>query len=225
MGKVKKNIVVFDFETDGLVEPQPVQIGAVVIDAMNLSTIKGAEFCSDMKPDGIDNDDYFETHTDVIKWHAKNYDVEPEAIFEKWKAAPDQKLIWTQFEEFVRRYRTSTSHWSAPVAAGKNIRNFDLPIVERLNKKYKIKNMFHPTLTCDLEDFVYYWLEYVSDPPQSASMDNLRIWFGLNTGETAHDALGDARETALLIQRFLRLHKRQAPKIPFKDSFRDKVHS
>ena len=191
MAKSKKNIIVFDFETDGLKDCQPVQIGAVVIEPMNLELIKGSEFCSMMKPIDINRKDYYDNHADCIKWH-----------------------------EFVKKYKTSTSHWSCPIPAGKNIRRFDLPIVNKLNDKYKIKTMFHPHHSVDLEDFTYYWLEFLNEGPISYSMDNLRIFFGLDTNEIAHDALGDARETAIIIQRFLRLHKSQANKIPFKNAFK-----
>ena len=220
MAKAKKNIIEFDFETDGLKDCQPVQIGAVVIEPMNLELIKGSEFCSMMKPIDINREDYYDNHVDCIKWHAKNYGISPEEIFNNWHNAPDQKTVWQQFAEFVKKYKTSTSHWSCPIPAGKNIRRFDLPIVNKLNDKYKIKTMFHPHHSVDLEDFTYYWLEFLNDGPISYSMDNLRIFFGLDTNEIAHDALGDARETAIIIQRFLRLHKSQANKIPFKNAFK-----
>ena len=51
-------------------------------------------------------------------------------------------------------------------------------------------------------------------------MDTLRERMGLST-ENAHDALQDVKDTANLMIKFMKLHRRIAPKIKFEKAFAD----
>ena len=72
---MKQYICVYDFETDGKIpeECEPVQIASVMIHPHTLEIVPDSEFTSFMRPWGIDDEDYYETHKDTIAWHAGNY--------------------------------------------------------------------------------------------------------------------------------------------------------
>lgn len=148
-------------------------------------------------------------------------------------AAPDQKLVWNQFVDWVGRYNPKKNPFNAPIAAGKNIRNFDLKFVDVLNEKH-CKNkgktvLFNPRMQVELEDIIFFWFENEPEP-KKANMDCLREYFGMDT-EGAHDALIDVRQTGDLIVKFLKLHRELQRRtaadgtklIKFKDSFRRKA--
>ena len=50
-------------------------------------------------------------------------------------------------------------------------------------------------------------------------MDTLREYFGIDSSNS-HDALKDVKDTAEILIRFLKLHRKLFAKIQFKDSFK-----
>ena len=68
-------------------------------------------------------------------------------------------------------------------------------------------------------DNMWMWMENNADV-KSLSMDSMRDLFGMSK-ENAHDALQDVKDTANLMIRFMKLHRRVAPKITFEKSFAD----
>jgi len=216
-------ICVFDFETDGTdVETlSPVQVAAVIIDPRKLEIIEGAEFNSYMRPEKIDEEDYIKKNLATIEWHAKVQNCKKEEVVDKWRAAPEIKHVWGSFLEFLSRYHASgkkKTRFSAPVACGANIIKFDLPISDKLCKKYaKGKNIFHPRDIIDIMHWFFPWFEN-SEEVSSYSMDNMRKYFGISS-EGAHDALKDVQDVAEICIKFMRLHRRTASKVKFKGSF------
>lgn len=226
---MKQNICVFDFETDGSNPKlcQPVQLAAVMIHPRTLDVIEGSEFSSFMKPDGIDTEEYFtDAVMDTINWHSRNYKTTPEEIIKSWKEAPDQKVVWKQWLSYLKRYNVNQSNktmWTAPIRGGHNIRSFDITIMDRLCVKYgdvQAKNgeqkIFYPRDVVDIKEIAFYWFENLSEP-EALNMDALRIFFGMPT-DGGHDALNDVKDEAWMISKFLKLHRRMAPKIAFKGS-------
>ena len=63
----------------------------------------------------------------------------------------------------------------------------------------------------------FFWFESLPEPT-SYSMDSLREFFGMSKAN-AHDALGDCKDTAMLLIRFLRLIRSISEKVKFKGSF------
>ena len=222
-------ICVFDFETDG-VDPKvcsPVQLASVIIDPIKLEVIPNSEFNITFKPECIAKDPDYEYTTDVVDFHAKVAGCAKADIMEKWRNNPSQEHSWKMFVDYLDKYHTRStkkSKFSAPIAAGYNIYRFDLPIIDRLSNKYgnvtkeKKTDIFFPRDVVDIMNIVFYWFEYNRDL-KSYTLDSLRDYFGISK-EGAHDALKDIRDSAEIMVRFLKLHRKLAANIKFKDSFK-----
>ena len=209
--------IVFDFETDG-VNPEvcnPVQLAAVPIDPYNLEILEDSAFVSDMRPDGIDEEDFLKDNkrVDTIKWHAKNQKCTFEEVIERWKKAPAKELVWKNFSQYINKYNNKKTQGNAPYAAGMNIKNFDLKIAERLNEEYGIKRMFNYEYT-DIRDWAFHALIWDNDLKRR-NMDTLRKYLGLSM-DNAHDALQDVIQEAQVISRYLSFYKNMFDKIRYK---------
>jgi DNA polymerase III epsilon subunit-like protein len=202
MPRNKENIIVFDMETTGLdhVNNDCIEICAQVIDPMTLEKIPaddGGCFYSLMKPDKPENIEE--------KALAVNKKTREEIL-----AAPEAKLVWPQFANWVAGWKRVY----APIAAGKNIRGFDLLFVEELNKRHlktKKGSIFSRRTIIDLEDFLFYWFEG-NEELFDYKMDTVRPYFGLSA-EGAHSATIDVEQTADLIIHFMKLHRQMFKKV------------
>ncbi len=224
----RKPICVFDFETDDSNphECQPTELAALMLDPITLEIIKDSEFSIEMRPEDIDDADYFDKHEKTITWHANNYNVSPEEIFETWKSAPSQKIGWESFIQYLLKYNVNQSRktkMSAPIPGGANITRFDLVIINRLGEKYGNldkrgeSKLFYPRDTVDILHFAHHWFE--NDPTiTSYSMDFLRPYFGMDTSGVQHSAMQDVYDETTIIVKFMRLHRALAPKITFAGS-------
>ncbi len=236
---MKNFVCVYDFETDGSnpKKCEPVQIAACMINPITLEIVDNSEFCSWMRPQGIDEKDYFEKHHDTIRWHAKNYtdnyddltqedrDKADQGVYQTWLDAPEQKQVWDDFTNYLLIYnknQSRRSRFTAPIRAGINIRRFDNVIADRLCERFGYitkddeQKIFNPRDCIDIMEMAFYWFENLPEP-KSYSMDELRKFFGMS-GHGAHDALNDVRDEALVIQKFLRLHRRTSSKVKFKNA-------
>ena len=211
-----RKICVFDFETDGVnpTECNPVQIGAVIVDPRKLELIKDAHFNSGIRPEGIDEDDYFENHKNTIEWHSRISKCSVDDILEQWKNNPAEKDVWESFLSWLSKYHTKQTRqtiFTAPLAAGDNIEDFDLPIIKRLATKYGniqkdgTPKIFNPRDHIDMLKQAFWWFEN-QDEPQNYTMDTLREYFGMSD-EDAHDALVDVKDTATLMIKFLKTQR------------------
>jgi hypothetical protein len=226
-------ICVFDFETDGS-DPKscsPVQIAAVIIDPLKLEIVPNSEFNIFFKPEVLSNDEQYQYTTDILDFHAKVRGSSKEAILEEWKKYPAQDQSWKLFTNYLTMHHTRSSkksQFSAPIAAGYNINRFDLPIIDRLSRKYGNTNkeersdIFYPRDVLDIMNLVFYWFENNGDL-KNLSLDTLRDYLGINK-EGAHDALKDVKDCAEILIRFMRLHRNLGNKIKFKDSFQSPSH-
>lgn len=227
VGRTINNLdfIVFDFETGGLQADfhEAIQIAGKAYNARTLEPYPvsaGGEFESLMKPLHPER-----LQAEALKVNGKTVD--------QLMAAPDQKLVWNQFVDWVGKYNPTKSSFKAPIAAGKNIRNFDLKFVDVLNEKHcknKAKTvLFNTRMQLELEDIFFFWFENEAEP-KNAKLDTLREFFGMGT-DGAHDALVDVRQTGDLIMKFLKLHRELQRRtaadgsklIKFKDSFRRKA--
>lgn len=227
------NIICFDLETDSKYPKlaNPVQIAGIIIDPRKLEQIKGAEFNSGCRPDDIDKPEYFEEHKSTIEFHARLQKCTGIEVVEKWKTYPSEKIVWGQFIDFLAKYNTGDgkrkSKFNACIPGGANIMRYDLVITQRLCEKYGNtsadgeQNIFHPRDCLDtLHSFCFPWFEAHPDPPESYSMDNLRPYLGIQA-ESAHDALSDVRDSAKIITKFLKFHRklRETHDVKFRGSF------
>lgn len=195
------DIIVFDLETGGLSPDrhEAVSVAAVAYNARTLEPYpaeSGGEFNSLMRPLRPDR-----LEDEALRVNGLSRD--------ELAAAPEQAVVWNQFVAWVGRYNRRGTASSAPIAAGKNIRNFDLHFVNRLCEAHCPKKgktvLFNTRTQLELEDLMFLWYENDNTLP-NMKMDTLRDHFGLSR-EGAHSALVDARQTGMLLMRFLKLHR------------------
>jgi DNA polymerase III epsilon subunit-like protein len=216
------DIVVFDLETGGL-DPdhnEAIQVAGKAYSARNLEPYpaeEGGEFSSMMKP----------LYPERLEDKALQVNKKSR---EEILAAPEQKLVWNQFVDWVLKWNPKKTHFTAPIACGKNIRDFDMKFVNNLNRlhcKKKDKTvLFNRRRQLELEDYIFAWFENSEELPDE-KMDTLREYFGMDTAG-AHDALVDVRQTGKLVTKFLKLHRELCSRscqdgtklIKFKDAFR-----
>lgn len=222
-------ICVFDFETDGT-DPSvcsPVQIASVMIDPIQLCIVPDSEFNANFKPETLEADENYEYTGDILDFHAKVKGTDKNAVLAEWRKYPSQKISWSLFVDYLEKYHcrgSKKSQFTAPIAAGYNIHRFDLPIVQRLSSKYgnlnkeKRSNLFFMRDTIDLMNIVFLWFENNQDL-KSYTLDNVRDYLGI-TKDGAHDAIKDVKDTAEILIRFMKLHRRLSQKILFQNSFK-----
>ena len=210
-------ICVFDFETDGTNPEQcsPVQIAAVMIDPLNLEIIPNSEFNCNFKPEVMENDPQYEYKTDILDFHAKVKGCSKDDVYAEWTNYPKQEIAWKMFVDYLDKYHSRSSkkksQFSAPIAAGYNIYRFDLPIIQRLSKKYKntnkegSSNIFFPRDVIDMINLVFYWFSH-NNELKSYTLDSVRDYMGISK-DGAHDAIKDVKDTAEIMIRFLKLHR------------------
>lgn len=223
-----QKICVFDFETDGSNPDKcsPVQLSALMVDPVKLEIIKDSQFNVNFKPEVLDKDpDYAYGDSDVLDFHSKVRGCSKEKILESWKQYPSQEQGWKSFVSYLDMYHTRSekkSCFSAPIAAGYNINRFDMRIIERLSLKYNNLNkegrssLFFPRDVVDLMNLVFYWFES-NNEIKNYTLDTLRDYLGISK-EGAHDAIKDVEDTANIMIRFLKLHRRTSAKVKFKGS-------
>ena len=201
---IKPNIIVFDYETGGINpnECQPTQLAALALDGVTLKCL--ATFDSEMWAETND-DKALENGLSPLQAGALKVTGKTREQIAK---APKPKAVWTKFVSFVKKYNKNNTQWGRPIPCGYNIINYDLPIINRMAKafgpyddKYLRSSLFHPIKKIDVMDDMYLWTE--SDPNvTSISMDNVRKRMGIS-GEGAHDALQDVKDTANIMIKFM----------------------
>lgn len=223
-----QKICVFDFETDGSNPDKcsPVQLSALMVDPIKLEIIKDSEFNVNLKPEALDKDlNYAYEDSDVLDFHSKVRGCSKEAILDSWKQYPTQEQGWKAFVSYLDMYHTRSekkSCFSAPIAAGYNINRFDMRIIDRLSIKYNNLNkegrssLFFPRDVIDLMNLVFYWFES-NNEIKNYTLDTVRDYLGISK-EGAHDAIKDVQDTANIMIRFLKLHRRTSSKVKFKGS-------
>jgi len=215
---------VFDFETDMLDTSKCgiSQMACVMIDPYNLEIISGSEFFSKVRPVDIDKPDYLcSERQKTINWHCRERNIDQQTLLKEWRDSPSEDVVWPQFVNHVGLYNKDARKAKkfAPIPAGINIINFDLPIANRLNTTYKISKLFYDYEPMDLRFLANIWLRWDTSL-SSRSMDTLRKYFSMQTAN-AHNALVDVRQEAILISKFLKLHKELFKKINFRNSLKD----
>lgn len=224
--KNKRYICVFDFETDGT-DPEicsPVQVAAEILDPKSLKSL--AQFESPMKPDNIEDENYVQDHLSTIEWHAKLNGMTVEEIVESWTMAPNTKQVWSDFYDFISAYHMKQryiSSFTAPIPAGYNIVNFDIPIANRLAYQYGFvdnkgqSKIFSRVNKFDVYDMVFTWFENL-DEPDKLNMDSMRDFLGMSS-ENAHDAMQDVKDTSAILRRFLTFQRSLGSVEKFKGAF------
>lgn len=197
------DIIVFDFETTSRDSnrTQPVQLAALIIHGRKLEIKQGSEFQSLIKP-VFDETECQKLNIDPLEDGAVAIHGKTKELLE---GAPSLKAVWSNFTDYVNEHNYKKTQWNAPVPAGYNIRNFDIPIVNRIcgSEPYKYgpvdktgkSSLFHPINMIDAMDQSFLLFEN-DKTVSSLSADNLiRKKMGYDKG-TAHDAMSDVIMTA-----------------------------
>jgi DNA polymerase III epsilon subunit-like protein len=180
-----------------------------------------------------------DTHFDVKMRVERPDDANPESLqlsrvtIEKIMKGVDPREAWHSFAEWCSQFNLGgkSDLFNCPIMAGHNIVNFDRHIYERYCHLYKtlkrdkkldknVPGIFNPQKHYDTFQLMSYWAENLKEP-KSQALSNLRKYMGMPqiAIDNAHDALQDARDTAAILQRLLRLSRSVAPKVKFKDCF------
>jgi DNA polymerase III epsilon subunit-like protein len=216
----KPYIIVWDLETDSLNHKtgHVVQIASLCIDPYLLEIIPESKFESLVKPVGI----FTGTEAEIqSKWNACSgaWEVNKKTRKELEKA-PLPEHVWKAFAAHVKKYHAGG--WAGkPIPAGHNIQGFDLLWADVLSERYKTGQLFNTRTILDTLNFCYIWFEGLpeKDRPPDYKMDTLRKYFGIN--EIGHDAYVDVKTCAQILIRFLKLSRNFAPKVHFKNSFKE----
>jgi hypothetical protein len=214
-------ILIVDIESDS---PYPdsceiVQLSSIAIDSQSLEIIKESEFDISVCPEDINKTDYISLHESTLNFHAKNNNCSIDHLISEWKKGVSPKVAIDSFSQYHSKYQTKkNTMYGAPIFGGANP-SFDIEILERYWQKYGInyKNMFKWRDTMCVIHQSYLWLSSLDDSPPNYKMDTLREYFGIS-GENAHNSLKDVRDEAELLIRFLRLYRRMAPKVRFRNA-------
>jgi DNA polymerase III epsilon subunit-like protein len=203
------DIVVYDFETTGM-DPavcEPLSISAVVINSRNL-TVHTKRFDSYMQPMDLSIID-----TDSYKQAQNIHKISDETV----KEAPLQSLVWQRFVDFCASFNKTGKDFGNPIAAGHNIMRYDERIVERMCARHKTKYPFQFRDKIDTMLVCFLWFENMVEPSRY-SLDYLRNYFGINK-DGAHTSSKDVDDTAALVIKFLKLHRKLGKNVKFKGSF------
>jgi DNA polymerase III epsilon subunit-like protein len=214
--------VVFDFETTSRDREscEVWQIGAMAIRPRDLQIVD-TKFNVEMKvlrPDAADPESLAISHTTIDEVMARGI---------------DPSVGWQKFADWVSQFslRGKPDLFSAPVAAGHNIVNFDLPIYERYCHTYKtlkhdkflrreIPGIFNPLRHYDTMQMMGMLSENLKKP-QSISLVNLRKFMGVGQEsiDKAHDALEDVQFTTELLVKLLRAMRTFASRLEIENCF------
>jgi DNA polymerase III epsilon subunit-like protein len=199
------NICVFDFETSGINKNtcEVLQIGAAIVDRWNLEVVD--TFNSLAKPEDMDAIEEEALQINRIKR-------------EDLEVAPDIKIVWGQFVNWVNKYNKSKgplNTFRAAIPAGYNIIGYDMPIVQRYCKKFgpwdekrQEQKLFNQLHKIDLMDHMFFWTEN-NDTIKSLKLTSVCEWMGFAKEdiENAHDALQDVLNTSKIVVRLLRMQR------------------
>lgn len=205
--------MVYDFETGSRNKhkTQPTQLSAIMIDPRRLTIVPGSLFDSEIKPI-LDNEEATKLGLDPV---------EDEALTKTGKTrenlakAPELKVVWESFVDYVKNYTKKGSNWNAPIRVGFNNRNFDDFIIDRLASQYgpydkvwQTQNLFQPIHSIDLmQDFFRITENIKINSTHSISMDSIRDWLGMDKSG-AHDGRNDVLDCAELFIRITKLHRK-----------------
>lgn len=213
MSKNVRPVLVFDFETNGLQidELQILQVACVAIDPKQLTIIPNSEFDSYIRPQ-----DWATLDDTPDKQRALSINKIPREVLEK---APGAEAVMKAFRDHAKKF---TKGVARPHAGGKNIRTFDLPILDRFCREAGIagKDGKNPIMDArvqyDIDDHLEYWFRHCGEF-ESLSMDTMRDYFGIPK-EGSHNAVKDVQDEAWIILKFLRLYRALLPKVQFRNS-------
>lgn len=217
-----KYIIFYDYETTAIDAKvaEPVQLAAVAINPRTLTLVDEGQFNSHIRPSSFSSSTFHEDNKGNIEWHAKMKGCSEQDVLDMWGDAPSEDVVWKNFNNYLKKYHANPlrpTSYTAPIAAGFNIINYDNIISERLCQKYNTKYLFSKVHKIDLMDVLWMWFENKKDVTR-LNFDEMRDYFGMSKA-SAHDALTDVTQGATLLIRFLNLVRKTSEKVKFKGAF------
>jgi len=222
---MNRDLIVFDWETGSRDAEtcQVTQIAALALDPRNFR-LKGtfnSEIWAFTNDDEARAEGLAPLEEDALRITRKTR--------ENIAAAPKLKTVWPKFVQFVNKYNWKGTPFFAPIPAGYNINNFDLPIARRMCKKFgpwdKKDNkptLFSSVYKIDVMDDMYLWTEADSNV-KSISMKALRERFGMKSDD-AHDALQDVKDTANIMIKLMKTRRIVYRNLDFEKAFADGLY-
>jgi DNA polymerase III epsilon subunit-like protein len=218
-----RDIIVFDFETGSRYPKttQPTQIAAVALHGRKLTLQPNGVFNSEIRP--LEDEEAIAAGLDPLQQEALDITGKNR---EDLRKAPSLKSVWGKFTKWVDQFNFKKTSYYAPIAAGYNINNFDLPIIQRLaeehgnvNKEGK-QTVFNMIYKIDLMDMLFLWTENNKDVSR-LNMDYMRDYLGLpeTSKANAHDALYDVIDTANILIKFMKFQRSIAGRTKFEKAF------
>lgn len=201
-------MICYDFETGGL-NPnrcQITQLSAIVLNPRTFEPIDGAVFNAEVNPIW-DEEKAVSLGLDPVAQEALDKTHKTKEQLQKCSTID---IVWKEYVEFVKRYKTGKTNWNNPVPVGFNIINYDSVIINRLCKeygpydeKYNTQKIYHPTYQIDIMHDIWRWTDNAKiNDSNSKSLDSVRDWLGMSK-EGAHDGLNDVLDCCELIRRFM----------------------
>jgi hypothetical protein len=227
--KANRNLVILDTETWGLDTRrcELVELGAVVLDGDTLEFVKGAEFQTFIRP--LDWTNFSEGAVNVTGITPQMLRDEKDSLTGQKIKVMDRSAAFQAFDAFCKEYRIKGAGFGGcPHAAGKNIRAFDLPLLDRIARDEKmaskdgLNRFFDRKIVVDLEELLFYWFTGRDEKPADFTMDGLCDYLGYKR-PGKHRALIDAKQEGAIIRRFLKLFRSHAPRVKFENTMVDEV--
>jgi exonuclease I len=214
-------ICCYDFETGGK-NPntcQPIQLSAVMIDAVKLEVIPNSLF-----------DTYIKAVEDPTECEKAGIQlVQDEALevnkitWEQIRGGLSLEQAWKNFGAYTLAYANSKRNWDQPYSSGFNVIKFDDIITTRMCKLYgpwdekdDRQKIFHPSVVRDVYSDMDRWTE--GQNFKSIGMDATRDWMGIDKKD-AHNSKKDVLDTAYILIKFMKLYRYMFSKVKFEDSF------
>jgi DNA polymerase III alpha subunit (gram-positive type) len=203
------NLCVFDFET-GNKNPNiaPVlQVGAAIINRNSLKVVDTFEMKMKPEPDQYEFID--DESLRIIK-----------RTREEIETYPPTSVAWPSFVNWVNKYNKGKggkpSPYNAPVPAGYNIINYDMPIVRRYAKRYNTawdaergdQKFLSQVYAIDILHHMWLWFENIPDI-QNLKLDTIREYMGFSQAakDGAHDALNDTMDVVEIVVKLLKMSR------------------
>lgn len=209
----KSYAVVFDYETNGLAinELDPLQLACLVIDLHTLTVVPGSLFNSYIRPADIEKMDDTPGKRRALEVNGITRDMV--------KDAPSLPAVTKAFRDHVKKFGSGPRERHA---GGKNIRAFDIPILDRCCREAGIaakdgtNGLFDNRVVYDIDDDMERWFRWTGIV-ENCRLDTIRTHFGM-TFEGAHDASVDVRQEGWLLIKLLRLYRTLAERVSFAGS-------
>lgn len=129
---------------------------------------------------------------------------------------PESSVIFPAFAAWINKHNKKNSVYTAPIPMGYNILGYDMIILDRYCKKYKVgwdetrqsQKLFSQVYSYDLLHHMWFWMENNPDLPK-IKLTQILEYMGASEDKIAgaHNALQDVKNTAEIIVRMFNMQR------------------